>query len=68
MEKFLENESLRRRKEKWRPGGDGLIMDMEVMESEPPPVSIEDRTVVGTTDRGLTSTNHMPELGGSRNR
>ena len=45
-----------------------LVMDMEGMESEPPPVSIEDRTVVGTTDRGLNSTNHMPEVGGSRNR
>ena len=28
-----------------------LVMDMEVMESEPPPVSIEDRTVVGRADR-----------------
>ena len=45
-----------------------LVMDMEVMESEPPPVSIEDRTVVGTTDRGLNSTNRMPGVGGSRNR
>ena len=56
---------MRKRKEKWRPGGDGLVMDMEVMESKPPPVSIEDRTVVGTIDRGLNSTNHMPEVGGS---
>jgi len=68
MKKLLEHESLRKRKEKWRPGGDGLVMDMEVMESEPPPVSIEDRTVVGTTDRGLNSTNRMPGVGGSRNR
>ena len=45
-----------------------LIMNMEGMESESPPVSIEDRTIVGTTDRGLNSTNHMPEVGGSRNR
>ena len=37
------------------------------MESEPPPVSIEDRTVVGIADRGLNSTSHMPEVGGSRN-
>ena len=51
MEKLLENESLRKRKEKWRPGGDGLVMDMEVMESEPPPVSIEDCTVVGRADQ-----------------
>ena len=45
-----------------------LVMDMEGMESESPAVSIEDRTVVGTTDRGLNSTNLMPEVGGSRNR
>jgi len=44
-----------------------LIMDMKWMESKPPLVSIEDRTVVGIVDRGLNSTNHMPELevGGS---
>ena len=68
MKKLLENESLRKRKEKWRPGGDGLVMDMEVMENQPPSVSIEDRTVVGTIDRGLNSTNRMPGVGGSRNR
>ena len=45
MKKLLKSESLRKRKEKWRPGGDGLVMDMEVMESEPPPMSIEGRTV-----------------------
>ena len=45
-----------------------LVMVMDSMESESPPVSIEDRTVVGTTNRGLNSTNHMPEVGGSRNR
>ena len=38
------------------------------MESESPPVSIEDRTIVGPADRGLNSTNHMPEVGGSQNR
>ena len=27
------------------------MMDMECMESGPPPVSIEDRTVVGTIDK-----------------
>ena len=37
------------------------------MESEPPPVSIEDRTVVGIVDQGLNNTNHIPEVGGSRN-
>ena len=45
-----------------------LVMDMKGMESESPPVSIVDHTVVSTTDRGLNSTNHMPEVGGSRNR
>ena len=45
-----------------------LIMDMEWMKNKPPPVSIEDRTVVGTIDQGLNSTNHIPEVGGSRNR
>ena len=43
-------------------------MDMECMESGPPPVSIEDRTVVGPNDQGLNNTNHMPGVGGSRNR
>ena len=28
-----------------------LVLDMEWMESKPPPVSIEDRTVVGTIDQ-----------------
>ena len=68
MKKLLEHESLRKRKETWRPGGDGLVMDMEWMESKPSPVSIKDRTVVGTTDRGLNITKHIPEVGGSRNR
>ena len=45
-----------------------LVMDMEGMESESPPVSIEDRTVVGIVDQRLNSTNKIPELGGSRNR
>ena len=45
-----------------------MIMDMKWIKSMPPPVSIKVRTVVGTTDRGLNSTNHMPEVGGSRNR
>ena len=44
-----------------------MVLDMKGMESESPPVSIEDRTIVGTTDRGLNCTNHMPEVGGSRN-
>ena len=33
-----------------------------------PPVSIKDRTVVGSADRGLNCTNRMPGVGGSRNR
>ena len=38
------------------------------MESKSPSVSVEDCTVVGIVDRGLNSINHMPEVGGSRNR
>ena len=45
-----------------------LVMVMNWIESEPPPVSIEDRTVVVIVDRGLNSTNHMPKVRGSRNR
>ena len=51
-------------KKNWRPGGN----ELEYMRNELPPVSIEDRTVVGSDDRGLNSTNHIPEVGGSRNR
>ena len=66
MATWLENEPMR--KEKWRLGGDELDLDMKGMESESPPVSIEDRTIVGIVDRGLNSTNHIQEVGGSRNR
>ena len=66
MEKLLENEAMR--KENGDRAEMNLVMDMKGMENESPPVSIEDRTVVGTTDRGLNSTNHMPKVGGSRNR
>ena len=45
-----------------------MILDMKWMESKSPSMSIEDRTIVGIVDRGLNSTNHMPEVGGSRNR
>ena len=63
---WFENESIR--KKKWRPSGDELVLDMKGVKRKPPPVSIEDRTVVGPVDRGLNSTNDMPEVGGSRNR
>ena len=66
MEKLLENEAMR--KENGDRAERILVMDKECKESEPPPVSIEDRTVVGTIDRGLNSTNRMPGVGGSRNR
>ena len=49
MEKWFENESVR--KEKWRPGGEELDLDMKGMESKHPPVSIEDRIVVGHADQ-----------------
>ena len=45
-----------------------MVLNMKWMESKPLPVSVEDRTVVGIVDRVLNSTNHMPEVGGSRNR
>ena len=32
-----------------------------------PSVSVKDRTIVGSIDRGLNSTNHILEVGGSRN-
>ena len=48
MAKWFENESVR--KEKWRPGGEELDYGYGMLESGPPPVSIEDRTVVGSAD------------------
>ena len=49
MAKWFENESVRKK------NGDraerNWITDMEWMESNLPPVSIEDRTVVGPADR-----------------
>ena len=33
-----------------------------------PSVLIKDRSVVGCADQGLNCTNHMPGVGGSRNR
>ena len=44
-----------------------LVMDMEWMESKTPSLSVKDRTIIGSVDLGLNSTNHMPEIGGSRN-
>ena len=49
MAMWFENEPMR--EEKWRPSGDDLVMDMKWMESKSPPVSIENRTVVGIADR-----------------
>ena len=49
MTTWLENESMR--KEKWRPGGDDFGFGYGWRESKPPPVLIEDRTVVGSADR-----------------
>ena len=63
MAKWFENEFMRKE------NGDQAEMNLvEWMKSKPPPVSIEDRTVVVTIDQGLNSTNHTPEVGGSRNR
>ena len=56
----------------WKGNGDraemNLAKDMNWMESKSPPVSVKDRSVVGSADRGLNCTNHMPEVGGSQNR
>ena len=55
----------------WKGNGDRAEMNlakvMNWMESKSPPVSVKDRSVVGSADRGLNSTNHMPEVGGSQN-
>ena len=51
MEKLLENESLRKERKNGDRAEMNLVMDMEWMESEPPPVSIEDRTVVIIANR-----------------
>ena len=66
MAKWFKNEYVRKKnrdraERNW-------IMGMEWMKNKPPPVSIEDRTVVGTIDQGLNCTNHVPEVGDSRNR
>ena len=47
----MENESGRKRKENGDRAEMDLVMDKEWMESKPPPMSIEDRTVVGSADR-----------------
>ena len=56
----------------WKGNGDRAKMNlakvMNWMESKSPPVSVKNRSVVGSADRGLNSTNYMPEVGGSRNR
>ena len=49
-------------------GGNELDYGYGMDEKKSPPVSFEDRTVVGIVNRGLNSTNHMPEVGGSQNR
>ena len=57
MEELLENESMR--KENGDQAEMKLLMDMEWMESETPLVSVKDRTVVGSVDRGLNSTSNI---------
>ena len=51
MEKLLENELLRKERKNGDRAEMDWVMDMEWMESKPPPVSIEDRTVVGSVDQ-----------------
>ena len=45
-----------------------LIKDMKWMESKPPPMTVKDRIIVGSANQELSSTNHMPGVGGSPNR
>jgi hypothetical protein len=42
-----------------------LAKDMNWMESKSLPVSVNDRSIVGSADRGLNSINHIPEVGGT---
>ena len=58
----MKIESLRKRKDKWRPGRNELDYWFGMDEKKSPPMSIEDRSVVGSVDRGLNSTNHIPEV------
>ena len=51
MEKLLENELLRKERKNGDQAEMDWVMDMKWMESKPPPVSIEDRTVVGSVDQ-----------------
>ena len=62
----MRNNAMRREIGDRAEGKLDMVVDERKVES--PPVSIEDRTIVGTIDRGLNSTNHMPGVGGSRNR
>ena len=47
----MENELLRKERKNGDRAEMDWVMDMEWMESNPPSVSIEDRTVVGSVDR-----------------
>ena len=51
MEKLLKKESLRKERKTGDRAEMILVLDMEWMESKPPPVSIEDHTVVGPADQ-----------------
>ena len=51
MEKLLENELLRKERKNGDLAEIDWVLDMEWMKSKPPPVSIEDRTVVGCVDQ-----------------
>jgi len=45
-----------------------MSLVMEWMKGKSLSVSIENRIIVGIVDQRLNSTNHMPEVEGSRNR
>ena len=64
--KVIDDKSMREGNGDWAEMS--LAKDRNWMEKESPPVLVKDRSVVGSADRGLNNTNHMPEVGGSRNR
>ena len=68
MEKLLKKESLRKERKTRDRAEMNWLWIWNGWKVSLRHVSIEDRSVVGSVDRGLNSTNCMPGVGGSRNR
>ena len=66
MAKWFENESVR--KEEWRPGGEELDYGYGMYGKWTSACVNLGPYHYWHIDRGLNSTNHMPEVGGNRNR